>query len=194
MSERSVELPWAIRNAVAPVLDVGCAESSYLPQLPHPVDGIDIRGGRYGDLRKLYVGDIRTGEVPTEYATVLAISTVEHVGLECKEYGTVEDDADHGDTEAVAACHRAVAPGGKLLISVPFGASRDYGWFRQYDSQRLLALCGDLPFYSFVWVRTEHGDWAEGAPDGLEEYETLEYDFSAGSARAVALITIEKPR
>ena len=88
-----------------------------------------------------------------------------------------------------------MAPGGKLLVSVPFGAPRNYGWFRQYDLEGLVRLFGGLRFAVEVWVRNENDPWSEvESLDEIHPVEKLEYDFDAGSARAVALVTIGKPR
>lgn len=192
VSERSVEIPWAIRNSVAPILDVGCVESTYLDDLPEPVDGLDVRNGGEG-FRYKFVADIRDVDLPDRYATVLAISTLEHVGLDHAPYGTEEDDPVNGDIEAVMGCWRHVAPEGKLLISVPFGAPRNYGWFRQYDLEGLARLCGSLYFTAEIWVSEQGEKWIEvESLDHIEQVEQLEYNFEIGSARAVALITIER--
>lgn len=187
MSERSVEIPWAVAHAVAPILDVGCAESTYLGDLPLPIDGIDVRPCHSEFLRHSYQADIRSWS-GGQYATVLAISTIEHIGLKNEDYGTEEDDAD-GDIEAVSACYRHVKPGGKLLVSVPFGLPRDYGWFRQYDLERINKLCALLPFTAEVWLY-RNGDWVQVEPAAAEH---VAYNEERCSANAVALITIEKP-
>ena len=189
-----MEIPWALRNAVAPVLDVGCAESPYLQDLPSPVDGIDVRPGRSSGLRHEFLGDIRDTKFQEKYSTVLAISTLEHVGMEHGPYGTHDDEVEGGDQTALIACYDAVNRGGRLLISVPFGAPRDYGWFRQYDLAGLEKLCGPLFFTAEIWVGEDGSEWRElDNLDDVEYVEQLEYNFDAGSARAVALIVIEKP-
>src|SRR5438309_7427199 len=121
MSERVVEVPWAVSRAVPPTLDVGHAESSYLCDLRGPVDGIDPRPAALPCLRRAHRGDIRSFEFGERYQTVLAISTIEHVGLEYARYGTVRDDPEGGDRRALEGCVRACESGGRVLVSVPFG-------------------------------------------------------------------------
>lgn len=187
MSERAAEIPWAITNTVGPVLDVGCAESAYLDNLPGPVDGIDVRDPKrtMTALRRFYRGDICTYPMPRRYATVLAVSTIEHIGLACRAYGTVADDAD-GDRHALEGCLAATAPGGQVLVSVPFGRPAHHGWFRQYDLawlDTLLAGCD-----ATIDIRVAP-DW--DAPADLADVD-VDYDFRCGSAGAVALVTVRK--
>lgn len=141
LTERSVEVPWAIANAQPPTLDVGCAESDYLADLAGPVDGIDVRPADM-PLDVFFEGDIRTIELPTRYRTVLAISTIEHIGLAHGPYGTTADDPEHGDRRAVEGCMRHVADSGQLLMSVPYnyGAGENRGWYRVYSHDSLCRL------------------------------------------------------
>lgn len=185
-NERTVEIPWAVREAVAPVLDVGCAESIYLDQLPQPLQGIDVRPCRSRALHDHLIGDIRTIENIGPYQTVLAISTLEHIGLECRAYGT-ESDEEEGDRSSLLACHSLVKLGGQLLVSVPFGANRDYGWFRQYDVARLEKLLDGLD-YSYL-VYSKGNPWFLIEPELAEDFE---YHHELCSAAAVALITVRK--
>jgi SAM-dependent methyltransferase len=186
VSERDAEIPWAVANTVAPVLDVGCAESTYLADLPAPVDGIDVRAeGIKTVLRQFFWGDVRTFEFPGFYRTVLAISTLEHVGLECGQYGTKADDPD-GDRHALAACYAVLGPGGKVLVSVPFGRPADHGWFRQYDLAGLHALLAG--YDADIEIRVgPHWD----TPADLADID-VDYDHRRGSAGAVALVTVRK--
>lgn len=146
MSEREIEVPWAIANTVGPVLDVGCAESTYLDQLDGPVDGIDSRHISHPALRNFFHADIRTAKVDERYATVLAVSTIEHIGLACEEYETEADDED-GDLHALRVCVDLCAPGGKVLMSVPYGPSHENrGWYRRYDRDTLHDLCSEWDY------------------------------------------------
>ena len=185
MTERVAEIPWAVSNAVAPVLDVGCAESSYLADLPAPVDGIDVRPCASPALHDFYRGDIREYPLPQRYATVLAVSTLEHVGLACDAYGTIADDPD-GDRRALDGCVGATAPGGKVLVSVPFGNPGDHVWFRQYDLARLDALLKG--YDATIDIRVgPHWD----IPAGVVDVD-VDYDHRHGTAGAVALVTVKK--
>jgi hypothetical protein len=186
VSEREAEISWAVANSVAPVLDVGCAESTYLADLPTPVDGIDVRAiATMGPLRHRYRGDIRTFTFVRPYRTVLAVSTLEHVGLACPAYGTSADDPD-GDRHGLEGCLRATGDGGKVLMSVPFGRPGDHGWFRQYDLARLKELLDG--YDAHIEIRAAP-DWDVPLP--LADLD-VDYDHRHGSAAAVALVTVTK--
>ncbi len=145
-NERSKEIPWLLGQTLTfPALDVGSNESSYLRHYADamtPLDGIDIRPQTRGGLRDFHQADIRTWEAPQKYATVIALSTLEHVGLECEGYGTKADDEAEGDRRAVEGCMRALRSGGKMLLTVPYGPAENRGWYRVYSKpglERLLA-------------------------------------------------------
>lgn len=184
-SERSVEIPWAIANARGPVLDVGCVESAYVTDLPRPRDGIDVREDMVPGLRQQYVGDIRNFVFPKLYRTVLAISSLEHVGLGHHRYGTTTDDAVNGDRMGLEGCVRAARKGGQVLVSVPFGATGFYGWFRQYGSADLEDLFDGHDFSFEVWRQGQ--PWKQVEP---QEAENLSYNIPHATARAVALVTV----
>lgn len=184
-NERSVEIPWAIAYAEPPILDVGCVGSEYIAQLKWPVDGIDVRmGDEHSAVRNFYRADIRKFDPEHRYRTVLAVSTLEHVGLAFGTYGTTDDDVKHGDRRALEACCRL---GDVVMFSVPFGKAGDYGWFRQYDRERLDVLCKGIAYKLEVWEQAEP-DWV--IAQDLDRTEELEYHVKACSARAVALVTV----
>jgi len=151
VSEREVQIPWSFAHARPPCLDVGCAESSYLAYLPAPADGIDSRACNGLPLRQCFQGDIRTFTFPEKYRTVLAVSTLEHVGLAV--YGHDDDDVDNGDRAALEGCVNAVEPGGQVLLTVPFGEAGNFGWWRRYNLAGLRALLD-----GYVWSATYRTD------------------------------------
>ena len=88
---------------------------------------------------------------------------------------------------------RWVAPGGRLLITVPFGRFEDHGWLINYDMEHLEALIevsgltpGETRF--FGW---QPGVWQEVEPAKLagRGYGS----FGATHASGVALIELLRP-
>jgi hypothetical protein len=169
-SERCVEIPWVLSRyrGERRVLDVGTsfAEPRYLEALRNlripflfsldlvPADA--LRGGGI-------VGDARQPPIrPGSIEMIFAISVVEHIGRDNSIYlkGQRGPSDTNGDLEAIRALASLLAPGGRLLVTVPFGQIEDHGWFIQYDFarlQRLLAASGldlaELEFfgYSGAW-------------------------------------------
>lgn len=160
-NERSVELPWLLAQTLTyPVLDVGHAESTYLCALAEhgPVDGIDVRQVTHPCTRRDFQADITTWQAPALYQTVIALSTVEHIGLEVQAYGTPAGDPE-GDVRAIEGCWRALAPGGTLLVTVPFGVQENRGWYRVYSQSGMDALMGGL---TYTRELITHPEWAVG--------------------------------
>jgi SAM-dependent methyltransferase len=145
-SERIVEIPFVHRNLPYPfrgrLLDVGYRESEITYEtssLGFETWGIDIRPplAEYPGV-KYILGDVI--QYPFDagfFDVVIALSTVEHIGL--MAYGNAAKDPD-GDLHALKAIHRILKPRGRLLLTVPFGKRGATNWYRVYDQKALLAL------------------------------------------------------
>ena len=123
-----------LRAALAPVmgrvLDVGCGTQPYLPWFkstsPSTVVGIDIEPGPCVDvvIKEAQPWPFAEGS----FDMVLCTQVLEHAS----------------DVAFVLAeIHRVLAPGGLLVITVPFlycehGAPRDFRRFSRYETKRLL--------------------------------------------------------
>jgi SAM-dependent methyltransferase len=146
LDERVVEFPWLLARAPAGrVLDAGSALNH-----PHVLDRL-LPGIRelcvctlapeersFPDRGVSYVyADLR--EVPFRdgwFDTVASLSTLEHVGMEVERWGAdaaVAEDPDAELEKAVRELRRVTRRGGRLLLTVPYGASEDHGWLRQFD-------------------------------------------------------------
>ena len=186
IDERVVEYAWAFERVAAlrtkdsRVLDAGSVlnyprvlrawRSAGFP----PVSIVTLKyegaadvsdGVRYefADLRKLPYRD-------EWFEVVLSLSTLEHVGLDNTIYGAAAEsarDADAEVTRALGELHRVTAPSGTLLLSVPFGARSNRGWFRILDAGDLDILAR-APGWTNARVRyfrcTREG-WRECAAD-----------------------------
>ena len=113
-------LPAECRRRVR-ILDVGGGESRLaktLAELGFSVTVIDIgdvdRGGA-----ELVRANVLSYEFPeASFDLIVAISTVEHVGLPC--YGQTLLDPD-GDVKVMEKIHRWLKPSGLAVVTVPFG-------------------------------------------------------------------------
>ena len=158
-NERSVETPWALQRigGARRVLDVGCSTSDYLAKLTRE----EPRRGRrvYGldpdapqPIRNVGVvkGTIVAPPFPAaSFDLILCVSTVEHIGLPI--YG--QHEFPYGDILAMRHMRRLLAPGGRLLLTVPFGRAQVNPWFRVYDRGGLRRLAGGFRTLSAAFYR-----------------------------------------
>jgi SAM-dependent methyltransferase len=149
----------------------------------------------YGDLRSLPYQD-------GYFDTVVSLSTLEHVGMDTSPYGV---DLPHASEPQVEACRaleellRVVAPGGTILLTLPYGRREDHGWFRQLDSSEIeeLVAVSHRPAAITVYRHGGRG-WVRSS---LEESAGLRYHDHkahpetptdrAAAARAVACVRID---
>jgi SAM-dependent methyltransferase len=151
--ERVVELPWLFAQKLdGRMLDAGSTlnhqhvldrllpriEALHIATLGPEPNAFTDRGISYlyEDLRDLPYRD-------GYFDTVATISTLEHVGMDNQRYGSTVSASSDPDREAVKALSelvRVLVPSGQLFLTVPYGASEDHGWFRQYDWQAARVL------------------------------------------------------
>jgi SAM-dependent methyltransferase len=217
LDERVVEYPWVLsrlRERPGRILDAGSTFSTGLVlDLPW-MQGRDLviytlatdvvvrRWGVrfvYGDLRALALRD-------GAFETIACISTLEHVGMaQSFAYSAARPNPAARPDDALVALvelRRALAPGGRLLLTVPFGRREDHGWLQQFDpvgiARLVEAFAGqvvDEAYYAYSgngWQRAHLDACAdvsyynvhatlEPAPDG------------AAAARAVCCLELMRP-
>jgi SAM-dependent methyltransferase len=152
-----VEYPWALASEPrGRTLDAGSSlnHAHVLDALLPGLDALTIttlsperdsfadRGVSYvyADLRRLPFED-------AAFDTVISISTLEHVGMDNSRYGGEGGRSPDPEREldlALGELRRVLAPGGRLLASVPYGRREDHGWFRQLDRDDLKHLVGSF--------------------------------------------------
>ncbi len=191
VNERIVEVPFAHAHVRGRrVLDVGSSESLLaleLASLGHEVTALDVR--RYPlahPCLRVATDDIRHTAFPAaSFDTVLAVSTIEHVGLGF--YGEAPD-AD-GDRRALREIHRLAAPDAAVVLTVPFGRAVTMPGHRVYDRRRLTALVDGFVLEEWLCCRREGPcTWT---PVAAEEAEQAD---SSVSTEAVALLALRRPR
>jgi len=212
-SERFIEIPWCLhRHGHAKVvLDIGYAhaEMEYLQGLANlnipELVGLDIAPpkhltvttptGAVRPLLKPVQADVRNTPFEADtFELIFCISTIEHIGMDNSNYhpGMIDVASTCGDFEALRELCRITRPGGRLLLSVPFGKYQNHGWFQQYDFDRLMRLAtasdyivNEVNFFAY------HNGWRECFP---HELKTVGYQTNgAVNAAGLACLELLKP-
>ena len=135
------------------LVDIGGAGSLLSPilaALGYDVVGYDLHSWNFVFPQyEHYVGD--AGHMHFEDSTVdicVSISCIEHVGA--NRYGT---DSRESDRVLLEEIMRILKPGGMLIMSVPYGVSRNLPSHRVYDEQRIKELTtGFIEHYREIYV------------------------------------------
>lgn len=200
MTERCVEIPWSLGRiqGAERVLEVGCAHAeplyvALLKSLKVPqLHGLDLVPGPYPEFIHT-TGDVRRPPYEDRFFdVVLCISILEHVGRDNTGYGTADGRSAEGDFEAMRGLWRILKPGGRLLVTVPFGAAHDFGWFIQYDAERFDRLLAAAPFEprSVEYFGYQDESWKRRPRESLA---ALQYGVDAPAAAALACAELRRP-
>jgi SAM-dependent methyltransferase len=207
MDERIVEIPLALHSArlhePGRILDAGA--SLNLPvvrriagrpaaHLTHfTLTGVDepVLPGHEDQFAYAY-GDLRAMPYPdAAFDRVVSVSTIEHVGMDNARYGGSTEHAPSSAVTAVAELTRVLAPGGELLITVPYGRAADHGWFRVFDAEALGTLLapasGDEVSLRYFYY---DGGWAENG--SMPPARVLEAGFAPDVVTGVAVVRVIK--
>jgi SAM-dependent methyltransferase len=167
-TERIVEIPFVHRHLPYPfrgrVLDVGYLESEMIYQLASlgfETWGIDIRppAAEFPGIHFVQGDVVKYPFEADSFDAVVALSTVEHIGLHA--YGNVDVDPQ-GDLHALRAIHRALKPSGRLILTVPFGQRGTAEWERIYDHRALVVLLRESGFRietEEYWIKQGDVQW-----------------------------------
>jgi SAM-dependent methyltransferase len=211
--ERVVEYPWLqSRLPRGRVLDAGSTLNHahildrFLPGLAelHIVTLAPERFSLTEPGLSYAYADLRDLPYPDGYFdAVVSLSTLEHVGMETSAYGVDSPRAEDPAGEVLRAVRellRVLAPGGSLMVTVPYGVREDHGWFRQLDRTELESIVSAVaPRRAAVDVyRYMREGWqASSLEDAAHErYHDHHADATvpgdrAAAARAVACLRLE---
>lgn len=199
-TERCIEIPWALScySGEARVLDVGYAYASddYLHRLVSlgisELYGLDMVDRNVPGLTAVK-GDARaTGFSDGFFDMIFCISTIEHIGRNNALLFKSDDPIDEiGDFRAMSEFRRITVPGGKIILTVPFGRHHDYGWFIQYDSERWnrLVRCSGYSVLREDFFIYKDAGWYSSSEAELKD--TLYGDRDAPAASGIVCAVLE---
>jgi SAM-dependent methyltransferase len=191
-TERVVEIPWALQWLPhrGRILDVGSCEATYLHAVVNPgrelhcVDPRDCRAALPPEAR-FYGQSLLGNDMPAaSFDAVLALSTIEHIGLPSYEQPAFPD----GDVLALAEIARLLVPGGRAILTVPAGLSKVASWYRQYgaaDLDRLFAgWIHEVTFWAYDGETYRSIDRAD-----LDRYDYRDrHDRDAGAGAVAGIV------
>ena len=193
--DRAIEIPWVLSRAAAAtcVLDVGTANAE-----PAYLEGLHALGAELitVDLAEPadVIADVR--ELPFEdgrFDLVLCVSTLEHIGRDTEVYAVAAERDERGDEIALLELGRVLAPGGRLLVTVPTGRREDQGWQlvrAPLEWIELFERSGFVVFEDELYLHTTQG-WRTAT---LAEAEAAHYGHPGPGAGAVLLAELRPDR
>lgn len=187
-TERIVEIPWLVSHIgdASEILDIGSCDARYLNDLQGngaKVTSIDTRYYQAPEGVKVIVGD--AAELPEglseSFDLITCVSVLDHVGLEA--YGNHLDPLKLD--EVVSEMHRVLKPGGRLLLTVPFGrdcvTTHPGGGQRVFDAKSLLELFDDKrwQWLGVTYWKLESDEYNEAEWNDVKDAEYATYRAGA---------------
>jgi SAM-dependent methyltransferase len=185
-TERVVEYPFVYQNLAGltgPILDIGCVHSRLpialasrgcrmvgLDFLPYPHRHPNLQAVRRDATGAPFRG--------ASFDAVVAVSVIEHIGI--GHYG--DPSAEGADRETVREIARILKPGGRCVITLPFGRPLTDDSKRVYDSPHLQRLLAPLRLLHIEYAWSRGGLWTP-----CTEAEAATVDWN-GPNRAVVLV------
>jgi SAM-dependent methyltransferase len=168
MDERVIEYPWLfdrlkrVDGSLGQMLDAGSTLNHDFILGRDPLRKADLTIMTLAPEKRCYwyegysyvFGDFRqTNFKDGAFNIIVCISTLEHVGLDntllyTDDPGKAETNKN-GFVDAICEFRRILAPGGRCLITVPYGRYEDFKWFQVFDRQMIDLLIGTFNPSSF---------------------------------------------
>ena len=190
MSERVIEIPWALTKLpqAGVILDVGSCEATYLPviqqseRLLHCLDPRDCRAN-IPEGAVFHHQSIIGNDLPRHcYDAALVLSTIEHIGL--PHYG--QQPFLDGDVLALVEVRELLKPGCPAIFTVPVGRSKITNWYRQYRPQDLKRLFERWETRIVYWGRVDE----RYVPIEEDTVENYDYAYRKGAGALAGIIAI----
>lgn len=169
VTDRVIEEPWVI-SKVQPgerLLDVGSSTSRYLREIAIDcqVSAIDLRPTRAQPGVAVFRGDVFSAPFRSgSFDVITCVSTIEHVGLAVYDQGLDE----FGDEVAMRHMRNLLRPGGRLLLTTPFGSAIVAAWLRVYNHVTFRRLIGGYRVLSLEYYRLDGDQYVRCERDEID--------------------------
>jgi SAM-dependent methyltransferase len=191
VSERILESIFVHTRLPSPparVLDLGCAESTNaleIASLGYQVTGVDLRELplTHPSLAMVKADMARLPLADDSFDVAVSLSTIEHVGLDW--YG--QSPQGCSDLRAADEVLRVLRPGGRFILTVPFGQKDTTDLQRIYDQDSLGQLLG-----RFRVVETMYGYREKLAWSVTNDVEQVRDVRTLDRTNALAMVVAEK--
>lgn len=163
INERIVEMPFALRNIKGDkILDFGCCQSPLSLELSSL--GLSVTGVDYNDYEfthpnfKFIKGNFINVNINIKFDTILAISSIEHSGLE--RYSSDKDSK--AEEKIMLKFNQLLKEKGNIIISVPFGIRKVFDkWMRVYDLSSFNKLCSNFNLVKKSYFKEKDHNWVK---------------------------------
>jgi SAM-dependent methyltransferase len=214
--ERVVEYPWVMARLPetgADLLDAGSALNfGYILDTP-PLNASRVTIftlAPEGEFRrpgvKYLYGDLRRSGLPESgFDVIVSISTLEHVGMDNTRLYTgdaaLNESRPDDYVAVVSEFRRLLRPGGRALITVPYGQYQNLDWLQQFDAsmvaRMIVAFGGSSSRVTYYRYGADGWQTASAAECAGDTYFDVHrgYDFEPdhlAAARAVACLELVK--
>ncbi|MCK5044577.1 methyltransferase domain-containing protein [Candidatus Parcubacteria bacterium] len=129
---------------------------------------------------------------------ITCVSTLEHVGMDNTPYMNdlkYKEENVFDFTKAILELKRVLKNNGKVLITVPFGAYQNYGWFQQFDSNLInkILTAFQPSHHKISYYKYEKNGWDISDGTSCKEVKYLMVtDYDSGMAQAIACLELVK--
>lgn len=189
------------------VMEFGSGDNSFANRFPGPITAIDLYNNPHSDHVEFLQEDVLKLS-SRRWDNIIALSSFEHAGIET--YHFTNKCSDESELESIAKkLVSLLVPGGRLLITVPFGTNEVYFvdkdgkngtreeipepvWgFRTFEADTLVSLFSPLvPIVQRAYQLTNREDYFN--PASWTETPTYNHEVCDNKRRGLLCIYLKK--